>query len=81
MPAGGNADGEAVLLESLEGQTETGVVDAQELAEGGPGERLAGAEQGAARTLSASGRGGAAAAGAARCSTVSSSRSSGRRTK
>ena len=42
MPAGGAADGEAALLESLEGGTETGVVDAQELTECGPGERLAG---------------------------------------
>ena len=33
VPAGGAADGEAALLESLEGETETGVVDAQALAQ------------------------------------------------
>ena len=50
MPAVGAADGEAALLESLEGDTETSVVDAQALAQDGPGERLAsGAESGADR--------------------------------
>ena len=43
VPAVGAADGEAALLESLEGDTETSVVDAQALAQDGPGERLAGA--------------------------------------
>ena len=38
------------LFESLERETETSVVDAQALAQGGPGERLAGAaENGRAR--------------------------------
>ena len=50
--------GEAALLERLEGDTETGVVDAQALAEGGPGERLAGAaESGAYRLGEGSRRG------------------------
>ena len=56
MPAGGAADGEAALLESLEGETETGVVDAQALAEGGPGERLAGVAENGAHRLGERGR-------------------------
>ena len=51
MPAGGAADGEAALFKGLEGETETGVVDAQALAEGGPGERLAGATESGAHRL------------------------------
>ena len=51
VPAGGAAGGEAALLESLEGDTEPCVVDAQALAEGGPGERLAGAEENGAHRL------------------------------
>ena len=39
------------MLESLEGETEAGVVDAQALAEDGPGERLAGAEESGAHGL------------------------------
>ena len=62
MPAGGAADGEAALLESLERDPETGVVDAQELAEGGPGERLAGAEEGGAHGLGERGRRGVGSA-------------------
>ena len=45
MPAGGAADGKAALLESLESDTEARVVDAQALAECGPGERLVGAAE------------------------------------
>ena len=51
MPAGGAAAGEALLLESFEGDAETGVVDAQELAACGPGEWLAGADEGGAHGL------------------------------
>ena len=51
MPAVGAADGEAALLESLEGDTETSVVDAQALAQDGPGERLAGAAESGADRL------------------------------
>ena len=50
---------QSALLESLEGDTETCVVDAQALAEGGPRERLAGAAQGGAhepRRAEAAGR-------------------------
>ena len=39
------------LLESLEGDTETSVVDAQALAQDGPGERLAGAAESGADRL------------------------------
>ena len=56
VPAGGAANGEAALLESLEGDTETGVVDAQALAEGGSGKRLAGAAQSGAHGLGERGR-------------------------
>ena len=50
VPAVGAADGKAALLESLESDTEACVIDAQALAQDGPGERLAGvAESGAAR--------------------------------
>ena len=51
VPAVGAADGEAALLESLEGDTETSVVDAQALAQDGPGERLAGAPESGAHRL------------------------------
>ena len=61
MPAGGAADGEAALFESLESETETGVVDAQALAQDGPGERLAGATERGAHCLGERGRWGAAA--------------------
>ena len=58
MPAVGAADGEAALLKSLEGDTETSVVDAQALVQDGPGERLAGAaESGADRLGERRGRG------------------------
>ena len=61
MPAGGAADGEAALLESLEGDTEAGVVDAQALAQdAGRSWRADGRRWRAARTASASGSGGAA---------------------
>ena len=63
MPAVGAADGEAALLESLEGDTETSVVDAQALAQDGPGERLAGAAESGAHRLGERGR---AARGAGR---------------
>ena len=51
MPAASAADGEAALFESLECETETGVVDAQALPEHGPGERLAGAAESGAHRL------------------------------
>ena len=51
VPAVGAADGEAALLERLEGDTETSVVDAQALAQDGPGERLAGAAESGADRL------------------------------
>ena len=51
MPAVGAADGEAALLESLESDTETGVVDAQALAQDGPEGRLAGAAESGAHRL------------------------------
>ena len=56
MPAGGAADGEAALFKSLESETETGVVDAQALAQDGPGERLAGAAERGAHCLGEGGR-------------------------
>ena len=56
VPAGGAADGEAALFESLEGEPEAGVVDAQALPEHGPGEGLAGAGQGGAHRLGERGR-------------------------
>ena len=51
VPAVGAADGEAALLESLESDTETSVVDAQALAQDGPGEWLAGAAESGADRL------------------------------
>ena len=61
MPAVGAAEDEAALFESLEGETETGVVDAQALTQGGPGERLAGAAESGAHRLGERGwRGGSA---------------------
>ena len=62
MPAVGAADGEAALLESLEGDTETSVVDAQALAQDGPGERLAGAAESGADRLGERERRGVSAA-------------------
>ena len=61
MPAVGAADGEAALLESLEGDTETSVVDAQALAQDGPGEWLAGAAESGADRLGERGRRGVSA--------------------
>ena len=61
MPTVGAADGEAALLESLEGDTETSVVDAQALAQDGPGERLAGAAESGADRPRRGGGGGASA--------------------
>ena len=40
MPAVGAAEHEAALFEGVQGVTEADVVDAQALAQGGPGERL-----------------------------------------
>ena len=51
MPAVGAADGDAALLESLESDTETGVVDAHVLAQDGPEGRLAGAAKSGAHRL------------------------------
>ena len=56
VPAGGAADGEAALFESLKGEPEAGVVDAQALPEHGPGEGLAGAGQSGAHRLGERGR-------------------------
>ena len=51
VPTGGAAHGEAALFERLEGETETGVVDPQALAQDGPGKRLASAAERGAHGL------------------------------
>ena len=56
MPAVGAADGKAALLESLESDTEACVIDAQALAQCGPGERLVGAAESGADRLGEWGR-------------------------
>ena len=57
----GATDGEAALFESLQGDAEAGVVDAQALAQGGPGERVGRGAQSGAHRLGERGRWGVVA--------------------
>ena len=61
MPAVGAAEHEAALFEGVQGVTEAGVVDAQALAQGGPGERLLSLAEGGAHRLGEGRRWGAVA--------------------